>query len=245
MSNVVEVKQLQKKFGDNTVLQDINFSVSPSEVVTIIGPSGSGKSTLLRCINLLEEPSDGEIFYRDANVLDQNYNQNKYRASIGMVFQSYNLFKNKNVLENCVVGPMRVLGEKKSLVEERAIENLERVGMSEYINAKPHQLSGGQQQRVAIARSLTMNPDVILFDEPTSALDPETIDGVLEVMTNLAKDGLTMIVVTHEMGFARDVSDRVIFMDGGFIVEEGEPEQIFENPKNDRTQDFLKRYLNR
>lgn len=245
MSSVVEVKQLQKKFGDNTVLQDINFSVSPSEVVTIIGPSGSGKSTLLRCINLLEEPSDGEIFYRDANVLDRNYNQNKYRASIGMVFQSYNLFKNKNVLENCTVGPMRVLGEEKSVVKERAINNLERVGMSEYINAKPHQLSGGQQQRVAIARSLTMNPDVILFDEPTSALDPETIDEVLDVMTDLAKDGLTMIVVTHEMGFARDVSDRVIFMDGGFIVEEGEPEQIFENPKNVRTQDFLKRYLNR
>lgn len=245
MENVLEVKQLKKAFGSHTVLQDINFSVAPQEVVTVIGPSGSGKSTLLRCINLLEEPTAGEIIYRGENVLDRNYDQNKFRAHIGMVFQQYNLFKNKTVLENCMTGPVKVLGEDEESVRQRAMANLERVEMGEYINARPQQLSGGQQQRVAIARSLTMNPDVILFDEPTSALDPEMVDDILDVMTNLAKDGLTMVVVTHEMSFARDVSSRVIFMADGYVVEEGEPEQIFEHPQNERTKDFLKRYLNR
>lgn len=240
---IIKVNHLSKSFGQNEVLKDINFSVHAGEVVSVIGSSGSGKSTLLRCINLLEEPSGGEIIYRDANILDTKYNPNKYRSRIGMVFQSFNLFKNLNVLSNCMVGPIKVLGKKKAETEKLALKNLEQVGMSKFINAMPNQLSGGQQQRVAIARALTMEPDVMLFDEPTSALDPEMVGDVLHVMRDLAKSGLTMIIVTHEMEFARDVSDRVVFMDNGVIAEEGTPKEIFVHPQEERTIKFLERFL--
>lgn len=243
MSEIIEVKHLQKKFGDNEVLKDIDFSVDEREVVTIIGSSGSGKSTLLRCLNLLEEPTDGEIIYRGDNVLDDSYKSNLYRSRIGMVFQSFNLFNNMNVLANCTVGPVKVLKKNPKETEKLAKSYLEKVGMGAYINARPKQLSGGQQQRVAIARALTMEPDVMLFDEPTSALDPETVGEVLMVMRDLAKSGLTMIIVTHEMEFARDVSDRIVFMDKGVIAETGTPEEIFINPKEERTKDFLERFL--
>lgn len=243
MQHILEVKNLRKDFGERTVLRDINLSIDEGEVVTIIGSSGSGKSTLLRCINLLEEPTAGQIIYDGKEVLSDHFNQNLYRTEVGMVFQSYNLFQNKTVLENCVVGPVKVLGQKRIEVEERAKENLQRVGMGEYINALPRQLSGGQQQRVAIARGLTMESKILLFDEPTSALDPEMVDEVLSVMKDLANEGLTMAIVTHEMEFARDVSDRVVFMDQGVVVEEGPPSVMFEKPKNERTQAFLQRYL--
>lgn len=243
MENVIEIRHLNKSFGDHEVLKDINFSVKKGEVVCIIGSSGSGKSTLLRCVNLLEKPSGGEIIYNNENILDDKHDIYKYRTKLGMVFQQFNLFDNHNVLSNCVVGQIKVLKRSKSEAEEIAMKFLDVVGMGKYINAKPKQLSGGQKQRVAIARALSMEPDVILFDEPTSALDPEMVGEVLKVMKELANTGLTMLVVTHEMEFAREVADRVVFMNDGIIEEEGTPEEIFNNPKKERTREFLKRTL--
>lgn len=243
MENVIEIKHLNKSFGDHEVLKDINFSVKKGEVVCIIGSSGSGKSTLLRCVNLLEKPSGGEIIYNNENILDDKHDIYKYRTKLGMVFQQFNLFDNHNVLSNCVVGQIKVLKRSKSEAEEIAMKFLNLVGMGKYINAKPKQLSGGQKQRVAIARALSMEPDAILFDEPTSALDPEMVGEVLKVMKELANTGLTMLVVTHEMEFAREVADRVVFMNNGIIEEEGTPEEIFNNPKKERTREFLKRTL--
>lgn len=243
MERIIEVKHLSKSFGDHKVLRDIDFSVNKGEVVCIIGSSGSGKSTLLRCINLLEKPTGGEIIYNEENILDDKHDIYKYRTKLGMVFQQFNLFNNHNVLNNCIVGQMKVLGRSKEESEKVAMKYLNVVGMSNYINAKPKQLSGGQKQRVAIARALSMEPDVILFDEPTSALDPEMVGEVLKIMKELAESGLTMLVVTHEMEFAREVSDRVIFMNNGVIEEEGTPEEIFNNPKKERTREFLKRTL--
>ncbi|MBM6818818.1 amino acid ABC transporter ATP-binding protein [Clostridium saudiense] len=240
---MIEVKHLSKSFGDHKVLRDIDFSVNKGEVVCIIGSSGSGKSTLLRCINLLEKPTGGEIIYNEENILDDKHDIYKYRTKLGMVFQQFNLFNNHNVLNNCIVGQMKVLGRSKEESEKVAMKYLNVVGMSNYINAKPKQLSGGQKQRVAIARALSMEPDVILFDEPTSALDPEMVGEVLKIMKELAESGLTMLVVTHEMEFAREVSDRVVFMNNGVIEEEGTPEEIFNNPKKERTREFLKRTL--
>ncbi|MGE7919284.1 amino acid ABC transporter ATP-binding protein [Viridibacillus sp. NPDC093762] len=241
MKNVIEIQHLSKSFGTNEVLKDIDFSVNKGEVVCVIGSSGSGKSTLLRCINLLERPSGGLIIYQGENILDNNHNINNYRTKLGMVFQSFNLFNNLNVLTNCIVGQTKVLKRSKSDAENVAMKYLKVVGLDRYVNAKPHQLSGGQKQRVAIARALSMEPDVLLFDEPTSALDPEMVGEVLKVMKELAGTGLTMLIVTHEMEFAREVSDRVVFMDKGVIVEEGSPEQIFNHPQNERTKAFLKR----
>lgn len=243
MEKVIDVQHLSKSFGTHQVLKDINFSVNKGEVVCIIGSSGSGKSTLLRCINLLEKPSGGEIIYKGENILDEKHDILDYRAKLGMVFQQFNLFNNHNVLNNCVVGQVKVLKRSKEEAEKVAMKYLQVVGMDQYINAKPKQLSGGQKQRVAIARALSMEPDVMLFDEPTSALDPEMVGEVLKVMKQLAESGLTMLIVTHEMGFAKDVSDRVVFMDQGVIAEEGPPEQIFNNPTQERTREFLKRTL--
>ena len=240
---VVTIKHLNKVFGTHEVLKDISFSVQSGEVVTIIGSSGSGKSTLLRCVNLLEKPTSGEILYNGKNILDEDTNIYEYRTHLGMVFQQFNLFNNLNVLENCTVSPIKVLKKSKEEAEEIAKGFLEKVGMSAYLNARPRQLSGGQKQRVAIARALSMQPAVLLFDEPTSALDPEMVNEVLETMKSLAHTGLTMIIVTHEMEFARDVSDRVIFMDKGVIAEEGTAEQIFTNPQKERTKEFLMRVL--
>ncbi|MDD4798152.1 MAG: amino acid ABC transporter ATP-binding protein [Clostridia bacterium] len=241
--NVIEVCHLRKNFGKNEVLKDINFHVKKGEVVCIIGASGSGKSTLLRCINLLETATDGEIFYHGENILKKKMSGAAYRAKLGMVFQQFNLFNNLSVLDNCMVGQTSVLGRKKEDAESIALSYLELVGMKGYIDALPRQLSGGQKQRVAIARALSMEPEALLFDEPTSALDPEMVGEVLKVMKTLARSGLTMLVVTHEMAFARDVSDRVVFMDQGVIVEEDKPENIFFNPKEKRTQEFLRRML--
>ncbi|EHA4043802.1 amino acid ABC transporter ATP-binding protein [Enterococcus faecalis] len=243
MSAIIEIEHLRKSFGENEVLKDINMNVNKGEVVTIIGSSGSGKSTLLRCINLLEKPTDGKIIYNGKNVLERGYSLPKYRTHLGMVFQSFNLFNNMNVLENCTSGQMTVLKRNKEEAKKIALENLEKVGMARFIDAKPAQLSGGQKQRVAIARALSMDPDVLLFDEPTSALDPEMVGEVLKTMKNLAHAGLTMVIVTHEMEFARDVSDRVIFMDKGVIAEEGTAEDIFVHPKEARTKEFLHRIL--
>ena len=243
MEKIIDIKHLSKFFGDNEVLKDIDFSVNKGEVVCLIGSSGSGKSTLLRCINLLETPSGGEIRYKGENILDDNHDIYEYRTKLGMVFQQFNLFNNHNVLSNCTLGQMKVLKRSKEEAEEVAIKYLKVVGMENYINAKPKQLSGGQKQRVAIARALSMEPDCLLFDEPTSALDPEMVGEVLKVMKDLAKTGLTMLVVTHEMDFAREVSDRVVFMDKGVIAEEGKPEDIFNNPTQERTREFLKRTL--
>ena len=241
---ILEIKHLKKSYGQNEVLKDISLTVHSGEVISIIGSSGSGKSTFLRSINLLEEPSGGEILYRGENVLAENYNLTHYREKLGMVFQSFNLFENLNVLENTIVAQTSVLKRERTDAEKIAKENLEKVGMGQlYWQAKPKQLSGGQKQRVAIARALSMNPDAILFDEPTSALDPEMVGEVLKIMKDLAQDGLTMIVVTHELEFARDVSNRVIFMDKGIIAEEGKPEDIFTHPKEERTKEFLQRYL--
>ena len=240
---VVTIKHLNKVFGTHEVLKDISFSVQSGEVVTIIGSSGSGKSTLLRCVNFLEKPTSGEILYNGKNILDDDTNIYEYRTHLGMVFQQFNLFNNLNVLENCTVGPIKVLKKSKEEAEKIAKSFLEKVGMSAYLNARPRQLSGGQKQRVAIARALSMQPAVLLFDEPTSALDPEMVNEVLETMKSLAHTGLTMIIVTHEMEFARDVSDRVIFMDKGVIAEEGTAEQIFTNPQKERTKEFLMRVL--
>ena len=240
---VLELRHLEKKFGDNVVLRDINLSVNKGEVISVIGSSGSGKSTMLRCINLLEEPTGGKILYLGNNVQDKEFNLGDYRTKVGMVFQQFNLFGNMTALDNCVKPQMIVLKRTREEAEKIAREYIEKVGMSEYINAKPHQLSGGQKQRIAIARALSMNPEVILFDEPTSALDPEMVGEVLEVMKRMAKAGFTMIVVTHEMGFAREVSNRVIFMDGGIVLEEGTPDEIFNNPKEARTKEFLSKIL--
>ncbi len=240
---IVQIQNLRKDFGNNTVLKDINFSVSEGEVVSVIGSSGSGKSTLLRCINLLEEPTSGTIMYKGKDILEHKEDIELYRTKMGMVFQHFNLFNNLNVLKNCTVGPIKILKEDAKKAEEKALKYLALVGMSEYINAKPKHLSGGQKQRVAIARALCMEPDALLFDEPTSALDPELVSEVLKVMRTLADQGLTMIVVTHEMGFARDVSNRVVFMDKGVIVEDDVPEVIFNNPKHKRTKEFLSRIL--
>ena len=245
MSEVIlDVQHLEKSFGNNLVLRDIDFQVEPGEVISIIGSSGSGKSTLLRCLNLLEEPTAGDILYHKDSILKGSFDQNKYRSKVGMVFQQFNLFKNMTALKNCTVGQMKILGRSQKEAEEIAIANLEKVGMAPYRDARPDQLSGGQQQRIAIARALSMDPEILLFDEPTSALDPEMVGEVLDTMTALAREGLTMIVVTHEMAFARDVSSRVVFMDGGVIVESGAPEKVINNPENERTQAFLKRYLN-
>ncbi len=243
MEKIIEINHLKKSFGTNEVLKDIDFHVNSGEVVSIIGSSGSGKSTLLRCINLLEKPSGGDIIYRGKNILNNENDINNYRTHLGMVFQNFNLFNTLNVLENCTIGQIKVLKKDKALAKQVALKHLKTVGMESYVNAKPAQLSGGQKQRVAIARALSMDPDVLLFDEPTSALDPETVGEVLMVMKDLAKQGLTMVVVTHEMEFARDVSDRVIFMDDGVIVEEGAPDQIFNTPREERTKEFLRRFL--
>lgn len=243
MEKIIEIQHLSKSFGSHEVLKDIDFSVSKGEVVCIIGSSGSGKSTLLRCVNLLEKPSGGQIIYNGENILDDRHDIYAYRTRLGMVFQQFNLFNNHNVLSNCTVGQMKVLKRSKEEAERVAMKYLKVVGMEQYINAKPKQLSGGQKQRVAIARALSMEPDVMLFDEPTSALDPEMVGEVLKVMKELAHTGLTMLVVTHEMGFAKEVSDRVVFMDKGVIEEEGSPEQIFNNPVKERTREFLKRTL--
>ena len=241
---ILEIKHLKKSYGQNEVLKDISLTIHKGEVISIIGSSGSGKSTFLRSINLLETPTEGEILYHGENVLEKGYNLTHYREKLGMVFQSFNLFENLNVLENTIVAQTTVLKRERSEAEKIAKENLEKVGMGErFWQAKPKQLSGGQKQRVAIARALSMNPDAILFDEPTSALDPEMVGEVLKIMQELAQEGLTMIVVTHEMEFARDVSNRVIFMDKGVIAEEGKPEDLFTNPKEERTREFLQRYL--
>ena len=244
MTEILKLEHLEKSFGDHVVLRDINLSVSKGEVISVIGSSGSGKSTMLRCINLLEEPTGGRIIFEGNDISDKKNNVTSYRARVGMVFQQFNLFSNMNVLENCVCPQVTVLKKSRADAEKTAREYLAKVGMDSYINARPKQLSGGQKQRAAIARSLSMHPDIILFDEPTSALDPEMVGEVLEVMQSLAKTGLTMIVVTHEMAFARDVSTRVIFMDGGVILEDSAPDVIFNSPKEQRTKEFLTRYLN-
>ncbi|MBQ7669381.1 MAG: amino acid ABC transporter ATP-binding protein [Clostridia bacterium] len=241
---MLRINHLSKDFGTNQVLRDIDFTVSHGEVISIIGASGSGKSTLLRCINLLETPTSGEILYHGQNILDRSVKAPKYRSRVGMVFQSFNLFNNMTVLKNCIVGQTSVLGKNKEEAKENALKYLENVGMAAYVNAKPKQLSGGQKQRVAIARALAMGPEILLFDEPTSALDPETVGEVLSVMKELAESGMTMIVVTHEMAFARDVSTRVIYMNNGVICEEGTPEEIFNDPKREETKAFLSRFRN-
>ena len=240
---ILEIRHLSKAFGTNLVLKDIDFSVKTGDVTCIIGASGSGKSTLLRCLNLLETPTTGEILYHGDNIVGTKVNAPKYRSRVGMVFQSFNLFNNMNVLENCMVGQTRVLKKSKEEARKNALYYLEKVGMAPYINAKPRQLSGGQKQRVAIARALAMEPEVLLFDEPTSALDPQMVGEVLEVMRKLADEGLTMIIVTHEMAFARDVSSHVVFMAGGVIAEEGAPADIFGNPQNHLTKEFLGRFM--
>ncbi len=240
---VIELVHLQKQFGENTVLRDINLSVSKGEVLSIIGASGSGKSTMLRCINLLETPTSGQILYHGKDITGHDMNLSQYRAKVGMVFQSFNLFSNMTALNNCITGQVSVLKRSRDEAETIAMKYLERVGMAPYINARPSQLSGGQKQRVAIARALAMEPEALLFDEPTSALDPQMVGEVLDVMRSLAEDGLTMIVVTHEMAFARDVSSNVVFMSGGVICEEGKPHDIFENPQNPKTREFLTRFL--
>lgn len=242
---VIELVHLQKQFGENTVLRDINLSVSKGEVLSIIGASGSGKSTMLRCINLLETPTSGQILYHGKDITGHDMNLSQYRAKVGMVFQSFNLFNNMTALNNCITGQVSVLKRSREEAEAIAMKYLERVGMAPYINARPSQLSGGQKQRVAIARALAMEPEALLFDEPTSALDPHMVGEVLDVMRSLAEDGLTMIVVTHEMAFARDVSSNVVFMSGGVICEEGKPHDIFENPQNPKTREFLTRFLAR
>lgn len=240
---VIELVHLQKQFGENTVLRDINLSVSKGEVLSIIGASGSGKSTMLRCINLLETPTSGQILYHGKDITGHDMNLSQYRAKVGMVFQSFNLFNNMTALNNCITGQISVLKRSREEAETIAMKYLERVGMAPYINARPSQLSGGQKQRVAIARALAMEPEALLFDEPTSALDPQMVGEVLDVMRSLAEDGLTMIVVTHEMAFARDVSSNVVFMSGGVICEEGKPHDIFENPQNPKAREFLTRFL--
>ena len=243
MAEILRLSHLEKQFGTHAVLRDISFSVEKGEVISIIGSSGSGKSTMLRCINLLETPTGGQIFFEGKDITAKDVDLSRYRARVGMVFQQFNLFHNMSVLANCVSPQTTVLGRKKQEAEERAREYLSRVGMSAYLDARPAQLSGGQKQRVAIARTLAMDPDIILFDEPTSALDPEMVGEVLALMKELAEQDMTMIVVTHEMGFAREVGSRVLFMADGKLVEQGTPEQIFEHPQNPRLQDFLGKVL--
>lgn len=243
MDAVLQVNHLSKSFGSHEVLRDIDFTVKKGDVTSIIGASGSGKSTLLRCINLLETPSKGEIFFHGENVAARGVNPTAYRSKVGMVFQNFNLFSNMTVLQNCMVGQTKVLKRQEKDAKETALQFLHKVGMTPYINAKPRQLSGGQKQRVAIARALAMDPEVLLFDEPTSALDPEMVGEVLELMKELAADGMTMVVVTHEMGFAREVGSRVIFMDGGVILEENTPQELFGNPSSERLKVFLAKVL--
>lgn len=242
---LIEIKNLKKDYGDLHVLKDINVSVEEGEVLVLIGPSGSGKSTFLRCINLLEQPSGGEIIYDEKNILSRKFNIQHYREQVGMCFQRFNLFPFMTVLGNVMYAPVHLLKMPKEQARIEALELLEKVGLRDKANVYPDTLSGGQQQRVAIARSLAMHPKAILFDEPTSALDPELVGEVLEVMRQLAQEGMTMIVVTHEMGFARDVANKVIFMDGGYVLEEGTPEEIFSHPKHDRTKEFLSRVLSK
>lgn len=244
MEPVIELIHLEKRFGDHEVLRDINLTVHRGEVISVIGSSGSGKSTMLRCVNLLEVPSGGRILYEGKDITAPGVRLSDYRAKVEMVFQQFNLFGNMTALENCVRPQVVVLKRTRAEAREIAGRYLDMVGMSAYVNARPAQLSGGQKQRVAIARALSMNPDAILFDEPTSALDPEMVGEVLDVMKRLAQSGLTMVVVTHEMAFARDVSSRVVFMDGGVIVEEGDPATLFKAPSHPRTREFLSRYLN-
>ena len=242
---ILEIRHLSKSFGSHEVLRDIDFTVNKGDVTSIIGSSGSGKSTLLRCINLLETPTSGEILYHGQSVTGPKVNAPEYRSHVGMVFQSFNLFNNMTVLENCVVGQVKVLKKDRETARKNAMQYLDQVGMAPYIHAKPRQISGGQKQRVAIARALAMDPEVLLFDEPTSALDPEMVGEVLAVMKGLAQDGMTMLVVTHEMAFARDVSNHVVFMREGVIWEEGSPEQIFVTPQKDETKEFLSRFMER
>ena len=241
---ILEIKHLSKSFGRHEVLRDIDFSVRPGDVTSIIGASGSGKSTLLRCINLLETPTSGEILFHGESITGGKLNANTYRSKVGMVFQSFNLFNNMTVLQNCMVGQTKVLKKSPQEAKENAMKYLRQVGMEPYIKAKPRQISGGQKQRVAIARALAMEPEVLLFDEPTSALDPEMVGEVLSVMRDLAQNGMTMLVVTHEMAFARDVSNHVVFMADGVICEEGEPKALFADPQNQRTREFLSRFRN-
>ncbi|MBQ1236014.1 MAG: amino acid ABC transporter ATP-binding protein [Oscillospiraceae bacterium] len=243
-NKIIEVRHLSKAFGSHEVLKDIDFAVDKGDVISIIGASGSGKSTLLRCVNLLETPSSGEILYHGKNVVGKGVNAPEYRSHVGMVFQSFNLFNNMSVLENCMVGQIKVLKKSREEARESALYYLQKVGMAPYINARPRQISGGQKQRVAIARALAMDPEVLLFDEPTSALDPEMVGEVLSVMQQLAQEGMTMLVVTHEMAFARDVSSRVVYMNQGVICEEGSPAEIFGNPQKQETKDFLARFRN-
>ena len=242
---ILEIRHLSKMFGKNPVLRDIDFSVSSGDVTCIIGASGSGKSTLLRCLNILETPTTGEILYHGEDIADGKVNAAQYRSRVGMVFQSFNLFNNMSALNNCIAGQVSALKRSRKEAEETAMEYLTKVGMAPYINARPSQLSGGQKQRVAIARALAMQPEVLLFDEPTSALDPHMVGEVLDVMRRLAEEGLTMIVVTHEMAFARDVSSDVVYMSDGVICEQGKPHELFENPQNPKTREFLSRFLAR
>ena len=239
---ILEIRHLGKSFGSHEVLRDIDFTVAKGDVTSIIGASGSGKSTLLRCVNLLETPTTGEILYHGKNVADRGVNASAYRSHVGMVFQSFNLFNNMTVLKNCMVGQTKVLKKSPDEARASALKYLDHVGMGPYINAKPRQLSGGQKQRVAIARALSMDPEVLLFDEPTSALDPEMVGEVLAVMQGLAQAGMTMLVVTHEMAFARDVSSHVVYMNQGVICEEGAPSEVFSNPQKQETKDFLSRF---
>ena len=240
--NILEIRHLGKSFGTHEVLRDIDFTVKKGDVISIIGASGSGKSTLLRCVNLLETPTSGEILYHGTDVAGRGVNAPEYRSHVGMVFQSFNLFNNMSVLKNCMVGQMKVLKRSKEEARQQALKYLEKVGMAPYINAKPRQISGGQKQRVAIARALAMDPEVLLFDEPTSALDPEMVGEVLNVMQTLAQEGMTMLVVTHEMAFARDVSSQVVFMHQGVICEQGTPAQVFGAPQQQETKEFLARF---
>ncbi len=242
---ILQVQHLSKSFGNHEILRDIDFSVHKGDVTSIIGASGSGKSTLLRCINLLETPSDGHILFRGQDMVGRHTNAAAYRAKVGMVFQSFNLFNNMTVLQNCMVGQMKVLKKKPDEARETAMRYLRQVGMAPYINARPQQISGGQKQRVAIARALAMQPEILLFDEPTSALDPEMVGEVLNVMRELAQAGMTMLVVTHEMAFARDISTHVVYMNDGVICEEGTPQQIFGAPQKSETRDFLSRFIAR
>lgn len=241
---ILSLKNIKKTFGEHQVLKDISFDINKGEIATIIGPSGGGKSTTLRCINLLEEPTAGEVNFHGENVLAPNYNRNIYRAKVGMVFQQFDLFENKNVLANCMVGQELVLKRSKDEARKIAMTNLKKVGMEQYVNARPSQLSGGQQQRVAIARAICMDPEILLFDEPTSALDPEMVGEVLSVMKNLATTGLTMIIVTHEMAFAKEISDQMFFISDGIITEQGTPDQLFNHPQNEKTVKFLSNFQN-
>ena len=243
-NNILEISHLEKSFGTHEVLKDIDFTVKKGDVISIIGASGSGKSTMLRCINLLENPTGGSILYHGEDITDPKMSVPAYRQKVGMVFQNFNLFNNLTVLENCMIGPEKVAKKSKAEAEKLAMQFLEKVGMEQFINAKPRQLSGGQKQRVAIARALAMEPEVLLFDEPTSALDPQMVGEVLNVMSTLAEEGMTMLIVTHEMAFARDISSHIIFMADGIIEEDGTSEEIFRNPKKEKTKEFLSRFRN-